>query len=528
MPSNSFIKGTLMLTLANFVVKFIGAAQLIFLSRLLGGEGLGLYNIAFPMYLLAISVSSAGIPVALSILVAEKAAISDFYGAKRIFKVALSQMIIIGVLATVILYYGAGWLIENNIIRDSRAYYSIIALTPSVIFVTIIASFRGYFQGFQIMKPTAVSQIVEQLFRVITMLCLAYILLPYGLQYAAAGASFGAFAGAVAALSVLIYYYWKYRSYFYVAKANCLIETKEPWISINSRIMRLSLPVLLANVMAPIIANIDILIVPARLEVAGYSVQEATELFGYLTGMSSALINFPTVLTASLAVSLVPAISNALALGNLNSIHYRISEVIRLSVIILLPSFAGLLLLATPISQLLYNTPNAGNVIAILSIAILLLGLHQVTTAILHGLGRTSIPMLNMLIAALIKIGLSWVLTAMPEFGVNGAAWATNVDLGVAVSLNIYFVYRFVGLDISYKDIMKTVISTIVMGVIVTIAYRLVMIESLSNTLSTIISILSGCIIYFLCLILFRGLHEKDILRIPRIGEKIIRLKNKK
>jgi len=523
LSSNCFIKGTVMLTLANFVVKFIGAAQLIFLSRLLGGEGLGLYNIAFPMYLLAISVSSAGIPVALSILVAEKAAISDFYGAKRIFKVALSQMIIIGVIATVILYYGAGLLIEKNIIRDSRAYYSIVALTPSIIFVTIIASFRGYFQGFQIMKPTAISQIVEQVFRVITMLCLAYLLLPYGLQYAAAGASFGAFVGSVAAMMVLLYYYWKYKSYFYATiKAN-----KESWLSISFRIVKLCLPVLLANIMAPIVSNIDILIVPARLEVAGYSVQQATALFGYLTGMSSALINFPTVLTASLAVSLVPAISNALALGNLNSIQYRISEVIRLSVVILLPSFAGLLLLASPISQLLYNTTDAGAVIGILSIGILFLGLHQVTTAFLIGLGRTGIPMLNMLIAATIKIGLSWVLTAMPEFGVNGAAWATNADLGVAAALNIYFVHRFVGLTISGKDMVKTVIATMAMGVVVVISYQFVMAKSLNNAVSTMIAISAGCITYFLCLILVKGLHEKDIRRVPIVGEKIIRLKSK-
>jgi stage V sporulation protein B len=359
------------------------------------------------------------------------------------------------------------------------------------------------------------------------MLGLAYILLPYGLQYAAAGASFGAFAGSVAAMIVLIYYYWKYKSYFYVTKENYLIAKKESWLFINSRILRLSLPVLLANIMAPIISNIDTVIVPARLEIAGYSVQQATELFGYLTGMSSALINFPTVLTASLAVSLVPAISNALASGNLTSIHYRISEVIRFSLIILLPSFVGLLLLATPISQLLYNTLDAGNVIAILSIGIVFLGLHQVTTAILHGLGRTGIPMLNMLIAALIKIALSWVLTAMPEFGVNGAAWATDVDLGVAVILNIYFVYRFIGLNISYKDIMKAVISTIIMGVVVEISYKFIMIESLNNALSTIISISFGCIVYFLGLVLLKGLHEKDILRIPRIGREIIRLRNK-
>jgi stage V sporulation protein B len=279
--------------------------------------------------------------------------------------------------------------------------------------------------------------------------------------------------------------------------------------------------------MAPIVSNIDILIVPARLEVAGYSVQQATALFGYLTGMSSALINFPTVLTASLAVSLVPAISNALALGNLNSIQYRISEVIRLSVVILLPSFAGLLLLASPISQLLYNTTDAGAVIGILSIGILFLGLHQVTTAFLIGLGRTGIPMLNMLIAATIKIGLSWVLTAMPEFGVNGAAWATNADLGVAAALNIYFVHRFVGLTISGKDMVKTVIATMAMGVVVVRSYQFVMAKSLNNAVSTMIAISAGCITYFLCLILVKGLHEKDIRRVPIVGEKIIRLKSK-
>ena len=191
--SNSkFLKGTLILTASSIVVKVIGSLNWIILSRVLGGEGIGLYQMGFPIYLMAITVSSAGVPVAISIITSEKLANKDYRGAKRVFNVSLRVLLLTGLLFSSSLFFGADWLVNNHIIRDSRAYYSIIALAPAVFFVTFLASFRGYLQGWQIMTPTAVSEIVEQLTRVITMLVFADLFMPYGLAFAAGGASMGA------------------------------------------------------------------------------------------------------------------------------------------------------------------------------------------------------------------------------------------------------------------------------------------------------------------------------------------------
>ncbi len=193
---NSFLKGTLILTVSSIVVKVIGALNWILLSRVLGGEGIGLYQMGFPIYLMAITVSSAGIPVAISIVTAEKVAKNDFKGAERVFHVTLRLLFVTGLVFSLALFFGAQKLIDWQFIRDARAYYSIIALAPAVFFVTFLASFRGYLQGWQIMTPTACSEITEQLVRVVTMLFFASYFLPKGLAAAAGGASMGAGAGA--------------------------------------------------------------------------------------------------------------------------------------------------------------------------------------------------------------------------------------------------------------------------------------------------------------------------------------------
>ena len=195
--ANKFVSGTLILTLSGFVVKAIGSINWIILSRILGGEGIGIYQMAFPIYLLALEISSAGIPIAISIITAEKAAREDYNGAQRIFRVSLTMLCSTALFLSVLVFFGSRFLIDYHIIRESRAYYSLIALAPAIFFTTIIAGYRGYLQGWQQMTPTALSQIVEQLVRVVVMLGFAALLLPYGLDYAAGGASLGAGAGGV-------------------------------------------------------------------------------------------------------------------------------------------------------------------------------------------------------------------------------------------------------------------------------------------------------------------------------------------
>lgn len=521
MSKDTFLKGALILTIAGVIVKIIGSVNRILLSRLLGGEGVGLYQMAYPIYLLALSVSSAGIPVAISIIVAEKLALSDYRGANRVFRISLGVLAATGLLFTFLLYYGAGWLIEHHFVRDARAYYAIAALAPAIFFVTVLSSYRGYFQGLQMMTPTAVSQIFEQLFRVITMIAFAYILLPRGLEYAAAGASFGAGPGAAAGLLVLLYFYWKHKPGFNHKMETQSQITQESSVSIISRIIKLALPVSLANIMLPVVSNIDLLIVPARLEVAGYTVEQATELFGYLTGMAVPLVNLATILTASLAASLVPAVSEAYTLGDKQRIYQRIATAMRISNLITIPSFVGMWLLATPISFMLYGTPNAGMPIAILAIGIFLLGIHQVTTGVLQGLGHTAIPVINMAASAVIKIVMSWILTALPALGIMGAAWATVADFGVAALLNMFFVYRYVGFTLDIKDTFKAVVASAVMGAVVLLSYDALMTYTLKNTLATLGSIAAGGIVFGMVLLLVGGVQAKDIDQLPRVGEKL-------
>ena len=432
----SFLKGTFILTIAGFVVKVIGSLNWIFVSRILGGEGIGLYQMAFPIYFFAMTVSQAGVPVAISIITAERVALKDIYGAKRVFRISMGLMLVTGLLFSILTYFAADWLIEWHFIRDARAYLSMVVLAPTVFFVTFLAASRGYLQGWQRMTPTAVSQIVEQIFRVITMILLAPLFLPWGLEYASAGASLGALVGAVTGLIVLVYYHWKLdrdieRDYGHDIKPLPGTE-HESILKIMRRIFMLSLPVSAASIMLPVVSNLDLMIVPQRLEVAGYSVNEATELFGYLTGMAVPLVNLSCIITASMAMSIVPAISEARALRDMKRVYNQTAASVRISNFVCFPAFVIVFVLATPISSLIYNAPGAGPAVMISAFSIVLLGLHQVSTGILQGLGHPTIPMVNMILAAAAKVILNWELTALPWLGIMGAAWATAADMGVA------------------------------------------------------------------------------------------------
>lgn len=523
MVKDKFLRGALILTAAGLMVKLIGAFNRILLSRLLGGEGIGLYQMAYPVYLLMVSVSSAGIPIAISIIVAEKIARNDYAGAGRIFRVSLGLMVVTGIFFALALYGMAGFLIDNNIIRDERAYQALIALTPAVFFATILASFRGYFQGHQMMTPPAVSQILEQFVRVVTMVVLAYYLLPYGLEYAAAGAAFGAVPGAVTGLIVLSFFYARYRKNWQQQSAENNIAPQESIKQIAVRLVKLALPVSCANIMLPVVTGIDMLIIPGRLEAAGHTVEQATTLFGYFAGMGLPLVMLATIPTASLAASIVPAVSEAHALQNFEGIRQKSLTAIRLCLLLTFPAVVGLAVLSEPISQLLYGTKAAAASIAHLAPAICLLGLHQITTGMLQGMGMTIIPMLNMIASTLLKIYLVWQWTAVPTYGIVGAAWATNINFGLAAALNLFFLLRYSTFSFPLKTTVKILIATLLMGICAYLSYVEFIKYIAGNTISTLLAIVSGSIIYFFVLIFSGELKAAEIAKIPFFGSKLVK-----
>ena len=512
--ANKFISGTLILTLSGFVVKAIGSINWIILSRILGGEGIGIYQMAFPIYLLALDVSSAGLPIAISIITAEKAAKEDYAGAQRIFRVSLTMLCFTALFLSFVVFFGARFLIDEQIIRESRAYYSLIALAPAIFFTTIIAGYRGYLQGWQQMTPTAMSQIVEQLVRVVVMLGFAALLLPYGLDYAAGGASLGAGAGGLAAWLVLIYFYYKLKRSL---PKDGPVFPQEGIRHILKRLIVLAIPISLSSIMLPVVSNLDLLIVPRRLEVAGYSTAQATELFGYLTGMSVPLINLATILTAAMAMSLVPAISHSFTLKETDEIYSRTAGAMRISFLVTIPFSVMLYVMAEPVVTFIYNAPAATDATRAVAIAICFLGLHQITTAILQGLKRPKIPVLNMGVACIAKVLCNWFLVAIPSFGITGAAYATVADIGVAAVLNLFFIYRHTGYIIDLKVVAKNIVSAAVMGVIMYFLYQFLHAHT-GLFISLFGTCIAGSAIYIGLMILCGGVTKEDAVKMPFIG----------
>lgn len=513
--ASGFLKGTLILTIAGFVVKAIGSINWILLSRILGGEGIGIYQMAFPIYLLLLQVSSAGVPIAISILTAERLALNDYTGAKRVFNISFTMLTITGLIASLAMFFGADWLISSGIIQESRAYYSLIALAPAIFFVTWISCFRGYIQGYELMTPTAMSQIVEQLLRVVVMLGAASILLPYGLPEAAGGASLGAGIGAFGAFLVLLYYYYK------LPKAPAVGESfkgqRESSKEVLTRLIWLALPISLASIMLPLTANLDLIIVPRRLLVAGFSLNEATELFGYLTGMAVPLINLATIITAALATSIVPSISHAFAKHDNEGIYNRTAGAMRLSFMGTVPFTVMLYVLAAPTVTLIYNAPKAEMATQIVAFAIFFLGIHQVTTGILQGLGKPRIPVVNMAIAIIIKVILNWNLTAIPELGIGGAAWATVADIGFAALLNLIYIKKYTGYFLDFSILWKNVVSAGIMGVLIYLSYQALS-TSLPMWANFLLTGIEGLVLYVIIMVLLKGLDKNDGASMPLVG----------
>ncbi len=521
--SNSkFLKGTLILAASSIVVKVIGSLNWIILSRVLGGEGIGLYQMGFPIYLMAITVSSAGVPVAISIITSEKLAHKDYRGAKRVFNVSLRLLLLTGLFFSLAVFFGAQFLIDHHFVRDARAYYSIIALAPAVFFVTFLASFRGYLQGWQIMTPTATSEVVEQLVRVVTMLFFADLFMPYGLAYAAGGASMGAGAGAFCALLVLMWFYRRLKRTLHAemeAQDDSIPE--ESAKSIIVRLLKLALPVSLSSLMLPIGANLDLLIVPQRLEVAGFDVHHATELFGYLTGMAVPLVNLATIFTAAMTISLVPSISESKALQNFDAIRAKIRIAFRVGMIITFPCFVGLYFLSEKVAAMIYNAPNAASAIQAMSVGIFFLGMHQISTGVLQGLGKTSIPVINMIVACAAKIVLSWELTALPELGIRGASMATVADFAVAAILNMVFIYKYTGYKLNLGSVLRPLIASAVMGAVV---YGVLLVTGHMGAWCVLFAMIASVPAYALSLTAVGGLSKEDLENVPFVGRRVLAL----
>ncbi|MDI9475569.1 MAG: putative polysaccharide biosynthesis protein [Natronincolaceae bacterium] len=517
MKKDTFLKGAFILGISGIIVKIVGAFFRIPLANIIGSEGVGYYQVAYPIYTFLLSFSAAGFPTAISKLVSEKRARGNIRGGHKVFQVSLGILMIIGVVSFLFLSLGARFLVDT-FIKGPNSYFSILALAPALLFIPVMAAYRGYFQGLQNMIPTAVSQVVEQIARVIAGLALATFLLSYGTEYAAAGASFGATAGAIAGLIVIFLIYINNKNAIFSEFQSIEQYREEPPGRIAKDLLRIAVPITVGAAVLPLINMIDSMIVLRRLQEAiGLSYFEANSLFGQLTGMAITLVQLPPVLTTALSMSIVPVIAASKVREDTVSIERDIKSAFRVTLLIGLPSFVGLAVLSTPIMTMLFpkEPASAGKVLLYLSFATLSLASVQTLTGILQGIGKPEIPVRNLLFGALTKLIVTYILTGVPFLNIKGAAIGTVMAYVVAAALDLVAVKKNTKVKFEFiQFVLKPTISVGIMGGAVYLIHRSAL-SLTGNTISTIGSIIIGGIVYGLMLLITGTILEEDFLILP-------------
>ena len=509
----SFLRGALVLILAGFCSKIIGAIYRVPLSYLLGAEGIGLYQMAYPFYSSAFILAASGIPVAVAKLSAAEIAHGRHHRARLVFRLALVLLALTGFCFSLLLYLLAP-VLANRILRDPRALYPLRAIAPAVFLIALQVALRGYFQGRQNMAPIAGCQVVEQAVRVTTMLGLAYALLPRGVEYAAAGATFGTVTGALAGVLLLGVHYL--RAPRPTGGRPASIKEKA---AILREIVRLALPITLGALIMPVMDTIDAVMVPWRLQTIGFSVRQATSLYGQLSGMAVSLILFPTVITAAFAFSLIPAISEAVALKRGDLVSRRAGEALGLTVLVGLPATVGLYLLPAEICQLLFRTPEAGAPLSFLAFGCFFLCLQQTTTGILQGLGRAGVPVLNIFLGACCNALLNYYLTAIPALNIRGAALGTGMGFTVAALFNLRALDRLAGIRLDFKAMLyRPLAATLGMAAAVKAAYPWFWARTGGSPLAVLPAVLLGAAVYLLLALLTGAVPRRYLTYISSSG----------
>ncbi|NEZ47682.1 polysaccharide biosynthesis protein [Clostridium niameyense] len=504
MKKQSLIKGTLILGCAGIIAKFLGLFFRWPLQMLIGDEGVGYYQMSYPLYMFFIAAAS-GIPVAVSKMVSERKAVGDSKGVALVLKEAMIFMTLMGLGFSSILI-----VFSKKIIYflkwDSKSYYSLIGISLAPFFISIMSVFRGFFQGLQNMTYTAKSQIIEQLGRVIIGVGLAYVLLPKGIEYSAGGAAIGAAAGGLLGGLYLISKYFHIKREFNISKSkrSSLIMTK---------LLYTAIPISIGSAVGTIMSLIDSALVPQKLLEAGLTYKQSTILYGQLTGKAFTLVNVPLTLSVALCSSLVPIIAESYILNRKIDIIKKLELAIKLSMIIAIPSCLGLSFMARPILNLIFPGQDAGyEILRYLSLVIPFIVLSQTSTAILQGVGKYITPVMNLAIGCVFKIFITLILVPMPNINIYGAVLGTIVGYVVAGILNLKCLKKKLNVSINYYDvIIKPAFASIIMILVVEFIYFYAYNYTISSRIACLIAILAGIIIYSFIIIIMGVLDYKYI-----------------
>ncbi len=515
----SFLGGAMILTVAMAITKVIGALYKIPLGNLLDKEGMAHFYAAYNIYNLLLTLSTAGLPLALSRMVSHAEALGQENQKHRVFHVAAALFCIAGVICGGSMFFLSGPL--SHLLHDSLAQLSVQLLSPAVFCVCMMSAIRGYTQGQGNMRPTAVSEVIESLCKAVVGFFLAWWLLGHGQprHIASAGAIAGVTVGTMASLLALVIYLIPRR---YRRKSDDVPQGRR---EILRQLLSIGIPVTIGACGMSLLNLLDTSLVLGTLQNAlGQSEEAATALYGeYTYGMN--LFALPAAFIYPVTISLIPAISAARARHDEVGARRHTASAFRVTALLVFPAGVGLSVLAHPILNLLYpdipqTAAAAAEHLTVLGIASIFVCLMTLSNGILQAYGKEKIPIVTLLCGGVVKIIANYLLVGNPDIGIHGAAYSTLCCYALIVVLNMIAVVRTV--HPQWKAIgiiLRPMAAAAVMGVGAYCAYRVASRWS-DSRMVVLAVILLAMVVYGVLAISLGAISKEDLKSIPK-GEKI-------
>lgn len=458
-----FFAGVLVLTISNLIIKAIGVLFKIPMNHIVGDQGMGYYSSAYTIYTFFYMVSTAGLPVAISLIVSENRARGRTAQVKKVFKISLLLFLAVGIVGTCAMLFGAHGF--SSLLKAEPTYYCIIAIAPTLFFICISSALRGYFQGYQSMLPVAISQLIEALCKLFLGIAFAsYALSRYGsgketIHYVAAYAVLGLTIGAGLGMIFLTLAKLFFKSERYDAEyieLSGVSEETESSGAILKRIVLIALPVTVSASVMSLTNLIDMTLIQRLLQsFRGMSEAQATAVYGNYTSLCVPLFNLPPYLVYPISYSIAPLIKTAVASGDKKRAQLVMESSLRVAVLIGIPCALGMSALAKPILHFFgyryWSVVSAAPLLALLAPSTFFICVLSITNAILQANGFERKPVISMLVGAAVKIASNTVLIRV--IGMPGTPISTFLCYLTATALNIYFVVKYVGLKLKFSRI---------------------------------------------------------------------------
>jgi stage V sporulation protein B len=534
MKPTNFIKQAGILALAGIICRIIGILYRRPLTQLLGKEGLGYYSMAYNVYMIILLVSSYSIPSAISKEISKKLIIKDFKNAQKIFYCAIIYVVIAGALASIVTYFGAGLLVEQN----SAIVLKVFA--PTIFLSGILGAFRGYFQAHRTMIQTSISQILEQIFNAVISIVAAYLLIRTVADkdsttqavFGATGSAIGTCAGVfIALVFILSIYLYNRKSMLNQIQESVLVK-EDTYQDIFKNLFLTVTPIILSTFVYNLCTTLNqTLYTKILINLKNFQENIIAGHYGVFSGEAIVIINIPIALASAISTAMLPSVSGTYALGNVKDTNHKIDVAIRATMLIAIPSAFGLYTLATPIVQTLFPQKDtilqASLLVRLLSITVLFYSLSTITNGVLQAINKVNLPVINALISLTIQTIVLLTLLLTTDLNLYSLAIATILYSFLMCIMNQVAVQHNLDYKLDYKKIfiIPTICSSI-MGAVAFFSYHILFMLCKSNLISLLISITCSLFTYFVMIIKSGSISKKELELLP-LGETIIAIASK-